>query len=79
MSNLKQHLENKKPFILSEYGNIKYNAVLSDKEQIKKEGGKVIYSIYFIDERTNTAKGQNRNAWGVIHDYILNTNDISIY
>lgn len=77
MKNLKEHLIDGEPFKLSKEGELKYNAVVSDPEIIKKEGGAVIYSIFKIDEKTNSAWGENRNAWGVLKTYLLNTNDIA--
>lgn len=79
MKTLKEVLDNKEPFNLSNKNTLKYNAVLCDPELIKKEGGEIIYSIYKIDEKRNTAWGLNRNAWGDIKSYKLNTNDLKPY
>lgn len=56
-------MKNTNDFILSEKGNIKYNAVLINPEKIKKEGGAVLYSIYEING--DSFHAENRNAWGM--------------
>lgn len=62
-----------------ELSNNKYNAVLCNEELIKKEGGAILYRVYKIDERTNTAHCTNTNAWGKVTEYRINTNDIKPY
>lgn len=79
MKTIKQLLQDGGTFTLSPENEIKYNAVVCDPNLIKKDGGSVIYSVYKIDERTNTAWAYNRNAWGQDKIYILNTNDIAPY
>lgn len=73
MKTLKDILNNKENFDLSE---TKYNVVIFKPEQIKKEGGAVIYRVYKISDNNETAHATNTNAWGVTTDYLLNTEDL---
>lgn len=55
--------ENPEAIQLSKKDVVKYNAVLRDPAQVKKEGGSILYSIYEIDIANDSFKAQNINAW----------------
>lgn len=64
---------------LSEKDVVKYNAVLSNPQEIKKQGGQVVFSIYEVDVKNDSFRAQNINAWGQYLDYSGKLSDVSAY